>query len=150
MNKKNCGYLFLFFIIFIFDFFSKQWALENCRHTLDITSWLAFAVSLNRGISWSLFDSEQPFVFYLLTFLIASIIAFLIHYTRQRWKKGKSIVGEVFVLAGACANLIDRLIHHGVVDFIVIHYKNLIWPIFNIADLAIIIGIIFMVWETYE
>jgi signal peptidase II len=147
MNKRYGGYFFLFTIIFLSDFFSKQWAFFKCQSPLFINSFLTCFVTINRGISWSLFDSENSLIFSLLTFCIAVVIIMLAFYIFNRWKQQSSLGGEICVLAGALANFIDRCLHGGVIDFITINYKSFIFPIFNIADIAIVVGVFYMLWK---
>ena len=49
-----------------------------------------------------------------------------------------------FVIGGALGNLNDRIIYGYVIDFIEVYYNTFYWPIFNIADVAISIGVILL------
>ena len=51
-----------------------------------------------------------------------------------------------FVIGGALGNLNDRIIYGYVIDFIEFHYNTLYWPIFNIADVAISVGVILLLY----
>ena len=51
----------------------------------------------------------------------------------------------MLVLGGALGNLIDRLIHGYVIDFIDVYYGTWHWPAFNVADSAITIGAVLLV-----
>jgi signal peptidase II len=51
------------------------------------------------------------------------------------------------VFAGATGNLIDRIMFGEVRDFLHLHIYNLSWPIFNVADSAISVGIVLLAWE---
>ena len=53
--------------------------------------------------------------------------------------------GVAFLLGGAIGNLIDRIVLGKVVDF----FDFIIWPIFNIADIAICIGVGLILWSTW-
>ena len=72
---------------------------------------------------------------------LAAYVGFLNH---------RSIVGEVMVVAGAVSNLIDRVLHHAVVDFIELSYKGWSWPVFNIADCCIVIGVFLLIFKAYQ
>ena len=54
------------------------------------------------------------------------------------------------MLAGACSNIIDRFVYCGVIDFIVITIGGWTCPVFNIADVSIIVGVTFMLWINYR
>jgi signal peptidase II len=49
------------------------------------------------------------------------------------------------IIAGAIGNLIDRVLYGAVIDFIDVHYQNLHWYVFNIADIYISIGCILLI-----
>jgi signal peptidase II len=51
------------------------------------------------------------------------------------------------ILSGAIGNVIDRILYGAVVDFIDIHYMTWHWPAFNIADSAITIGVILLIFD---
>lgn len=53
------------------------------------------------------------------------------------------------ILGGAIGNLIDRFYYGYVIDFIQVHYQNYYWPVFNIADTAISIGVILLILITF-
>ena len=55
-----------------------------------------------------------------------------------------------FVIGGAIGNLYDRILYGYVIDFIEIHYDSFYWPIFNIADIAISIGIILLLYSMFS
>ena len=50
-----------------------------------------------------------------------------------------------FILGGAVGNVIDRLLHGQVVDFLLLHWKTFHWPAFNVADSAITVGAVMLV-----
>ena len=64
--------------------------------------------------------------------------------------KDTQYVAYSFVIGGALGNLYDRIVYGYVIDFIEIHYNNFYWPIFNIADVAISIGIILLLYSMFS
>lgn len=56
-------------------------------------------------------------------------------------------LGLALVLGGALGNLYDRLTLGHVVDFLFFHYADFYWPAFNLADSAIVGGVILLLWE---
>tara|TARA_B110000914_G_scaffold114067_1_gene99760 strand:+ start:574 stop:801 length:228 start_codon:yes stop_codon:yes gene_type:complete len=63
--------------------------------------------------------------------------------------KDNEYIALSFILAGALGNLYDRIFLGYVIDFIEIHYGNFYWPIFNIADISISIGVILLLYTTF-
>ncbi len=138
------SYLAFALFILALDFFTKQWALKTAVKPLIFNKYLSLDLTINRGISWGIFHhADQPF-FIALSIGISLLIVLLIAYTLFRWMKDKSIYPELLIIAGAGGNLIDRLMYNGVVDFIALHWGVLAFPIFNVADMAITIGVIGM------
>ena len=81
--------------------------------------------------------------------VVIAIIAILVIF--HQTGKNKKIVqtGLVLVFSGAIGNLIDRVLHKEVIDFIDFFIDNQHWPAFNIADIAITLGIILLIFATY-
>ena len=85
----------------------------------------------NNNIAWSV--PAKPVFFYPLWFAIIFLLAKLLLQTKDYWVK----TALVFILSGAASNMIDRISHGCVVDFIDLR----IWPVFNLADIYITIGV---------
>ncbi len=116
-----------------------------------ITSFLSIDLTFNRGISFGLFDSENYYTHFALIGLISLVLGWLVVHTFQRFLQQKTIIGEVFIFAGALSNLLDRFVYVGVVDFIMFSYGHWYFPIFNGADILIFLGVIGMLGlEYYE
>ena len=82
-----------------------------------------------------------------LVFTILSIAASIgiCIYLITHWKEGRRLqIGLSLILGGAFGNLIDRILYHKVVDFLDVGLKNVRWPVFNIADAAVVIGMFFL------
>lgn len=106
-----------------------------------ITSFLEIQLMLNRGISWGVFHSNHHVTFAALNFVIGCIIVLFSIYTFMEFFKERPIIGEVMVLAGAISNYMDRFLYGGVVDFIAVYFGPWAFPIFNIADSFIVMGV---------
>lgn len=106
-----------------------------------VTSFLSVHLALNRGISWGLLNGTNNWLFVSVTVLISIFTLVLLVYAYNRYKKGFTIYGETLVIAGSLSNSIDRIVHGGVVDFIAIHIGPYTWPVFNLADCAIVLGV---------
>ena len=135
-------------LLFILDFFSKQWAFGALEYPLRLTSFLSFDIALNRGISWSMFASGNPLVFMALTGVIGAFLFFLSWYSARRREEGHCILGEKLIVIGGTGNFLDRLYYGGVIDFIHFSYEGWSFPIFNIADICICIGVALLLWQT--
>ena len=91
--------------------------------------------SENYGAAFSLFENER--IFLIIASLV--IIGFVIYY----YSKYKSLqLGLSLVLAGAISNLIDRIFRGYIVDFINVG----IWPVFNLADMYNVAGVLMVIF----
>ncbi len=102
----------------------------------------AFSITpiLNAGGGFGIFPNQT------LLFISISIltIIFIIYTLLSRKLKGKIFVYSIsMILAGALGNLVDRLRLGAVIDFI--DFK--VWPVFNIADACITVGVVMLVWQ---
>lgn len=109
-------------------------------HRLELVgSWLALEYVENRGAAFGLLPGLAPFLG-VGSFLI--VIALLVQYLRQPIPALWHTVALGAIVGGAVGNLLDRLRFGYVVDFIAVGP----WPNFNIADSAITLGVIGLVW----
>jgi signal peptidase II len=145
-QRFSLWYGVLFIFIVGLDQLTKYSMLMSAT-TYKITSFLSLHVQLNRGISWGMFHSENDLFFFFITFLICCFIGGFLHHTFMRYQEGLVIFPEVAVIAGACSNLFDRFFHAGVVDFIFFSWRHWSFPLFNVADVAIVLGIFFILLE---
>lgn len=136
----------LFVISLAIDRVTKWWALAHCTDEYVVNKYLSCELMFNRGISWSLFDSQTTWVFLLVSAVIAAVIFAFLHMTYQQYQQQKSLIGSALVLAGALGNFIDRILYGGVVDFISVGS----WPVFNGADALICVGLAILLYSYKE
>ena len=75
---------------------------------------------------------------------MVAIVAILAIFHQTGKEKRLVRTGLILIFSGAIGNLIDRVIHKEVIDFIDLFIENQHWPAFNIADSCITMGVIFM------
>jgi len=143
-------YSILFCVIVCVDRLSKAFAILYCQDAVAMTPFLSCDLTFNRGISWSMFHADAQLPFLIVSGVVLLVTLVLAYYTYRRYVHNHSIIGEVTVLAGSCSNCIDRVLYGGVADFIRIFYQDWSYPSFNCADVAIVIGVVYMIWEHYK
>lgn len=96
----------------------------------------------NSGAAWGILQNSN-----IILFILGIIVFFVLLYFYKYITEGfqERIYGIFLILSGIAGNSIDRIIRGAVVDFIDIHYYNLHWPAFNIADSCICIGVCIIV-----
>ena len=152
MIIKNLGKNFFvnsFLVIFIFllDRISKIYViyLDKKFFGSEIYSskFLNIELYWNTGIAFGLFSFSENYLYNLLTFVIVIVIMIIIFMIviSKDFKKYPLLM----ILGGALGNLVDRIFFKAVPDFIDFHIQNFHWFIFNVADIFISLGIIFMI-----
>jgi len=112
---------------------------------------LNFELLWNRGVSWSLFATDGAKGFWLLTGIIVITFTIFIGYTLWRFLNHFSVGPEILIAAGAFSNLCDRFWYGAVIDFVDLHLEQYHFATFNIADAAIVLGVMCMLlrmWST--
>ena len=148
MKPINRWYIFIALAVFIIDRVSKMWALHYLVNPIHVNDYFSFELLLNRGISLGLFYFENQIGFWLISALVMAILIGIMVWTWRIYKKGVPIIGQVFVIVGGISNVIDRFLYGGVIDFILLSYQNWQWPLFNIADVAIDVGVFILIIQS--
>ncbi len=147
LDKSFLINLSLIFIIFLFDRISKIYViyLDNKLFGSEIFSsnFLNIYLIWNEGIAFGLFSFNEKIFYNILTIIILIII--LIIFIMIIKSDGLKKYSLLMILGGALGNVFDRLYYKAVPDFIDFHIGNFHWFIFNVADIFITIGILFMV-----
>ena len=114
-----------------------------------IPNYLDITYTQNPGAAFSMLADAPPWVrtAFLLTMACAAIIVLLVIIVRAE-SVSLTSVSCALILGGAMGNLIDRAIRGRVIDFMRAHYYDLNYPIFNVADSAITIGVVLILSVT--
>ena len=144
MLKKNIIILIIIIFSFFLDLLTKNYALNNLiiNHSLSINNFLNFTPAFNYGAAFSFLSDAggwQRWFFMIFSFIVIIIISYMMVYDDN-----SPYIAFSFVIGGALGNLNDRIIYGYVIDFIEVYYNTFYWPIFNIADVAISIGVILL------
>ncbi len=130
-------------LIFILDRLTKHLVLLADYHRIELLPFLALVKVWNRGVAFGLFSSaDAANLFFALATALALVV--ILYLSRRVGTFAKLGYGLIF--GGGLANLVDRVVFGGVLDFIDLHVGGLHWPAFNIADLAITIGVIVLLF----
>ena len=152
MIKKSLGKNFfinfsLILSIFLLDRISKIYViyLDNKFLSSEIFSSKFLNINLiwNEGIAFGLFSFDENNLYNILTLFIV-IIIFIIFFMSIK-SKGFKKYSLLIILSGALGNVFDRIFYKAVPDFIDFHINNFHWFIFNVADVFISLGVIFMI-----
>ena len=133
--------------IFILDRLTKIYVIYldkiNTGSEIFSSKFLNIYLIWNEGIAFGLFSFDKNNLYNFLTLFIM-IIIFVIMYMITK-SSGFKKYSLLMILGGAIGNVFDRIIYKAVPDFIDIHIGNFHWFIFNVADIFISAGVIFMI-----
>ena len=96
---------------------------------------------LNRGAAFGILENQR------WLFLIMAILLFVLYAVfRKKLPEHRAVqAGAGMLLGGAFGNALDRFLHGAVVDF----FDFRIWPVFNIADIGIVVGVCLLLWYSW-
>jgi len=143
--------LLIIFFIFLTDRISKIYIIHldklNNNSEIFLSKFLNIRLFWNEGIAFGLLSFGKEYLYNSLTIIIFIVI--LIIYFMAIKNKGVKKYFFLMILGGAIGNLYDRVIYKAVPDFIDFHIGNYHWFIFNIADIFITLGVIFMIFSEF-
>jgi len=133
-------------IVLVSDQLTKNWAetqLQGSEPIPVLNNLFELHYSQNTGMAFSFLDDKPQFLLVLVSVIVISLIYYI-------FKEKKLDLGIAFILAGGLGNLLDRLVHGYVIDFINPLFMD--FAIFNISDIALNIGMALLIfqWLTKE
>ncbi len=135
-------------LVVILDQLSKLWINANQPQTELLPGFLDLRYTKNYGAIFGLFSNHTE-LFIALGIAASVIILVFLYYFPPATTVG--ILSFALILSGAVGNLIDRIRLGYVIDFISIHVQELFrWPAFNIADAALTVGILTLIYYFYK
>ncbi len=128
----------------------KWWMLEvydiEAKQMVTVAPFLDLVMVWNKGISYGLFQQGVAGQYLLAGFAAAAVIGLAIWLAHTVNTIGAASIG--LVMGGAVGNGIDRLLHGAVADFFSFHVGGFYWYVFNIADAAIVAGVVGLLYDS--
>lgn len=141
-------WLALAVVVIVLDQLTK-WAAEHWlvyHQPVPVIPFFNLTLSYNTGAAFSFLADAGGWQRWFFAVLAVGVSVFLIGWLRQLGDKDSWLSASLaLVLGGAVGNVIDRLAYGHVIDFIDLYYQRWSWPVFNIADIAITLGVIGMI-----
>jgi signal peptidase II len=121
------------------------------RGAVPLTPFADLVLTWNTGISYGLFPQQGPVgQWALLAFKVAAVAFLWAWLSRASSRLTAAALG--LIIGGALGNAIDRLHWPGVADFVLLHLEtasfSLQWYVFNLADVAIVAGVVGLLYES--
>lgn len=142
------GWLALAALVVVLDQLTKGWVMARMSFgsTVTVTPFFDLVLVYNPGAAFSFLADHsgwQRWFFVALAFVIS---AWLLVLMRRHQREVLLPLAFAMIVGGAFGNVIDRFVHGAVVDFLYFHAGRYGWPAFNLADSAITLGVILMLW----
>lgn len=132
-------------LVIVFDQVTK-WFIATSMKIGDsyevIPNFLNITSHRNNGAAWGILSGKMGF-FYIITLII--LVVLIVFYIKEVKFNLFMQVAISLLFAGALGNFIDRILHGEVVDFIDTNIFGYDFPIFNIADSSLTIGVLFVI-----
>ena len=140
MNKKEDIYK-ITSIILMLDQFIKIIVSHNMKLNTSITiipNFFSIFYVKNTGAAFSILEDNT-----IILVLISAVFIVLLHrYIKQEKNFTKlSVISLGMIMGGIFGNLIDRIIHHSVIDYLSFNVLEYNFPVFNLADIGITVGV---------
>jgi len=131
------------------DLATKAWVSHALAYgdVVEITSFFNLVLTYNTGAAFSFLAGAGGWQRWFFTAVAAVISIVLVAMLRRPHRDRLVPFALSLVLGGAIGNLIDRLALGHVVDFLQLHAGGYYWPAFNVADSAISVGVVLLLWD---
>lgn len=133
--------IFVIFLTFLLDQISKFWVMKNVTIPIRVLPILNIVQVHNSGITFGFLQDLKTWQYTLLLTVIFTVTIYAIR-LHSKAKRGLEKLALSLILGGALSNIWDRFYHGYVIDFIDFHIGSLHYWAFNIADAAIVLGIL--------
>jgi signal peptidase II len=143
-------WLWLSLFVVVLDQLTKYLAdsLLNWGQPVPVLPFFNLTLLYNTGAAFSILSDAGGWQRWFFVLLALGVSGVLVHWLR-RLPRGqlRLALSLSLILGGAIGNVIDRVWLGHVVDFIQLYYRDWYWPAFNLADSAITIGAVLLVWD---
>lgn len=143
--------LIISIFLIILDQLSKYFIVEKMslgQSNEVVNNFFSITSHRNRGAAWGILQDSRYF-FLAVTVIFLIILGYYIYKQKDSITKFDVLTFSL-ILGGALGNFIDRLVRHEVVDFLDFKIFGYDFPIFNLADCYICIGVLFLLIKIYR
>jgi signal peptidase II len=130
-------------LVVVLDQVVKRWVTASMTlgEEIPVLPFLSWVRWHNEGAAFSILSDAAGWQRWFFVVLAVAFVAFIV-YELRRLPREQQLMGWVYglIVGGAVGNLIDRVQHGYVVDFVLLHWQQYYFPAFNVADSALSIG----------
>jgi signal peptidase II len=143
-------WLWLSLVVIVLDQASKQFAesVLTLYESVKVLPFFDFTLLYNKGAAFSFLSDQsgwQRWFFIILAIVVCVVLVSWLW--RLKREEQWTAVALSLIIGGAIGNVIDRILFGQVIDFLHFHYQQHYFPAFNVADSAITLGVIIMLYD---
>lgn len=140
--KNVLPWLGLSVVVFLIDQVSKITVerVFDYGQRLPVLSFFDLTLWYNKGAAFSFLAGASGWQREFFIIVGAGASLFILYLLGKHGSQKLFSLALALVLGGAVGNVVDRIVHGHVIDFLLFHYKTFYWPAFNVADMAIVGG----------
>jgi signal peptidase II len=131
------------------DQLTKHWAVSALRYgeRIEVTPFFNLVLVYNPGAAFSFLSDAAGWQRWFFVALALAVSVWLVVMLKRHAAELLLPAACALVLGGALGNVIDRLLYGAVIDFLDVHAGGWHWPAFNLADSAISLGVVMLLWH---
>ena len=151
MPDKPVHWYALAGLVIVLDQLSKWVVLSHIQfgETIYVAPFWNWVLTFNPGAAFSFLADQPGWQRWFFTILALGVSAWMAVEIRRHPEQKLLSLALALVMGGALGNVVDRVRFGAVVDFIQWHAAGFYWPAFNVADSAITVGAVLMVWDQF-
>jgi signal peptidase II len=150
VSRSFGGWLMLAFIVVLLDQLTKALVVRSfalAERKSIIAGFFDLTLLYNKGASFSFLANAGGWQRWFFIALGTAAALFIIYLLKRHASQTLFACALTLILGGAVGNVIDRIFHGQVVDFLLVYYDRYFWPAFNVADSAISIGAVLLICD---
>jgi signal peptidase II len=143
-------YFLLAGFVALSDQLTKALIIKNIldNQFIKVNSYLYLVHFKNEGAAFSFLSDAGGWQRYFLSIVAVIASVFIIFMIKKHRDELYTALGLSLILGGAIGNLYNRISLGHVTDFLYFHFNDYYWPAFNVADTAISIGVVIIIYKT--
>ncbi|MFQ3368200.1 MAG: signal peptidase II [Methylophilaceae bacterium] len=143
-------YFLLAGFVALSDQLTKALIIKNIldNQFIKVNSYLYLVHFKNEGAAFSFLSDAGGWQRYFLSIVAVIASVFIIFMIKKHRDELYTALGLSLILGGAIGNLYNRITLGHVTDFLYFHFNDYYWPAFNVADTAISIGVVIIIYKT--
>lgn len=154
LKQSGLRWLWLVLVVFGLDVITKQWVINSMQYgwenRIEVLPFFNLLYVHNHGAAFSFLSDAGGWQRWFFTVIALGVSLLLAYWMSQTSVKQRLLnIAYALVMGGALGNLLDRVMHGYVVDFLDFYLGDHHWPAFNVADIAICVGAGLIVLESF-